>query len=122
VRGEARVIGPEGPRSFTVDSAAGPAVLDDNAIQALLPALPWALNTRWTFRVFASGENRFRDVSLTVADIQQVAVPAGRLEAYRAYLEGGAQPVSFFVTTAAPHRLVRVVLEGSPIEFVAVNP
>ena len=58
----------------------------------------------------------------TAADITQVATPAGTFECYRADLEGGQQRVSFFVTTAAPHRIVRVELANSPVVFVAVSP
>lgn len=122
VRGEGRVFGTGGPEPFRVDTAVAPDILDDNAVQALLPLLPWALNTRWSFAVFVSAENRIRRLTLTAADITQTDTPAGRFECYRADLEGGQQRVSFFVTTARPHRVVRVELASSPVVFVAVNP
>ncbi len=121
VRGDAQVAGAEGPRRFPVDTAVNVGIVDDNAIQALLPYLDWELNTEWRFEVFAGGENRIREMTLTAADIVQVNVPAGQFEAYRADLRGAAQVVSFFVTTAKPHRLIRVSLSGSPIEFLAIN-
>jgi len=121
VRGQARVVGADGPRSFAVDSAVTRGMLDDNAIQAVLPTLDWVINTRYSLPVFASGENRSRTMTLTIADLETVQVPAGSFETYRADLEGGAQRVSFYVTTAAPHRLVKVALAGSPVEFLAVN-
>ncbi len=122
VRGEVQVVGPNGPEHFTVDTAVASTVLDDNAVQAILPLLPWAMNTRWSFQVFVSGENAIRGLTLTAADITQVNTPAGSFECYRADLEGGQQRVSFFVTTALPHRVVRVELANSPVVFVAVNP
>jgi hypothetical protein len=122
VRGQAQVLDSLGkPRTLAVDTAVSAAIVDDNALIALLPALPWAINTRWTIPVFGSGENRIRNVTLTVADIEPVRTPAGEFEAYRADLEGASQSVSFYVTTATPHRLVRITLLGSPIEFLAVN-
>lgn len=122
VRGQAQVIGGDGqPKSFTVDTAVTPTIIDDNGLVALLPTLPWALNTRWTIPIFGSGENRIRNVTLTVADIEQSATPAGTFETYRADLDGASQAVSFYVTTASPHRLVRITLAGSPVEFLAVN-
>ncbi len=121
VRGEAQVAGTDGPRRFTVDTTVAAGIVDDNAIQALLPYLNWGLNTQWRFDVFASGENRIRPMTLTSADIVQVTVPAGRFEAYRVDLHGAAQVVSFYVTTTAPHRVIRVSLSGSPIEFLAIN-
>jgi len=122
VRGQAQVVGGDGrPQSFTVDTAVTPTIIDDNGLVALLPTLPWALNTRWTFPIFGSGENRVRNVTLTAADIEQTATPAGTFETYRADLEGATQAVSFYVTTSQPHRLVRITLTGSPVEFLVVN-
>ncbi len=122
VKGQAQVLDSLGrPRTITVDTAVTATIVDDNALVALLPTLPWALNTRWIIPVFGSGENRVRDVRLTVADIEQVRTPAGDFEAYRADLDGASQSASFYVTTQAPHRLVRVSLTGSPIEFLVIN-
>lgn len=122
VKGQAQVLDSLGkPKSFAVDTAVSAAIVDDNGLVALLPTLPWALNTRWTIPVFGSGENRIRTIQLTVADIEQVTTPAGTFEAYRADLSGSTQAVSFYVTTQAPHRLVRISLIGSPIEFLVIN-
>jgi hypothetical protein len=122
VRGQAQVLDAEGhPRSLVVDTAVSSGIIDDNGLVALLPALPWALNTRWTIPIFGSGENRLRTVTLTVADIGPVRTPAGTFEAFRADLEGASQAVSFYVTTSPPHRLVRITLAGSPVEFLAVS-
>ncbi len=122
VRGSADLATTEGPRHLDVDTPVPARVVDDNGIQAVLPFLRWSLNARWEFAVFASGENRIRTLSLTAADITRVSVPAGTFECYRADLEGGPQRVSFFVTTEAPHRLIRVELASSPIVYLAVNP
>jgi zinc protease len=122
VRGSATTAGPNGPRTVAVDTAVSTAIIDDNAIPALLPLLKWELNIRWTLQVFASGENRIRTMTLTAADLTRVAVPAGEFECFRADLDGGPQRVSFYVTSTPPHRLIRVELPGSTFEFVAVNP
>ncbi len=122
VRGSARIPGPSGPQAIQVDTALGPAVLDENALQPLLPALDWEPNVRWTFEVWSTGEQRAKPASLTVVSIERVPVGSAEVEAYRAVLEGGPSRVTFYVTTAAPHRLVRVSLSGAPIEFVAERP
>lgn len=122
VQGSATTAGPAGPRTITVDTAVSTSIVDDNAIPAILPLLKWDINTRWTIQVFASGENLIRTMTLTAADLTQVAVPAGEFECYRADLEGGPQRVSFYVTSTPPHRLIRVELPGSTFEFVTVNP
>jgi predicted Zn-dependent peptidase len=121
VRGTARLAGDDGPRSITVDTAVNTAVVDDNGVQALLPMLRWDVSVRWSLEVFSSGENRLRPATLTARDLSRVTVPAGTFECYRADLEGGAQRVSFFVTSQPPHRVVRIEIANSPIEFVAVN-
>ena len=61
-------------------------------------------------------------MTLTAADITTTVVPAGSYETYRAELAGGPQRVTFFVTTVRPHRVVRILIAGSPVEFVALNP
>jgi hypothetical protein len=122
VKGQAQVLDSIGrPRTLAVDTAIAANTIDDNGLIALLPTLPWALNTRWTIPIFGSGENRLRNVTLTVADIEQVRTPAGDFEAFRADLEGASQSVSFYVTTKPPYRLVRVTLTGAPVEFLLVN-
>jgi predicted Zn-dependent peptidase len=123
VRGSANVIGPQGPTSFTVDTAIPAGILDDNGLQAVLPALNWGPNVRWTVPVFASGQNRVRELSLTVRAVGTVTVPAGSFEAYLADLEGDQQKVTFYLSVASPHRILRIAIAGTPLEFVAaLNP
>jgi hypothetical protein len=121
VKGTARVVNAQGPRAFVVDTAIPPGTLDDNMIQALLPAFPWSGSARWDLTVFASGEDRLRQLSLTVTGIGKVSVPAGEFECYQAELSGGDQRVAFYLTTAVPHRLIRIAIANTPIEFVAAN-
>jgi zinc protease len=122
VRGSAMLATTAGPRQLTIDTAASAAVVDDNAIQALLPYLHYELNTRWALQVFASGEGRIRPMTLTVADLSRISVPAGEFDCYRVDLEGGPQRLSYYVTSGMPRRVVRIEIAHSPIEFVAVNP
>lgn len=122
VRGKAQVVGGQGPVAFAVDTAVPGGVLDDNGVQAILPLLAWAPNTRWAFQVFVSGENAIRRMTLTVADLVSLPIQDSAVECYRADLEGGQQRVSFYVTRALPHRVVRVELAGSPVIFVAISP
>ena len=120
VRGSATIVARDGPRTLMVDTAVVGAVVDDNAIQALIPAIPLTLNTRWTFNVFASGENLVRPMTLTVADLTRLTVPAGTFEAFRLDLDGAPQQVSYYVTRESPHRIVRLTIANTPVEFLAV--
>ncbi|HSE68706.1 MAG TPA: hypothetical protein VLB12_17065, partial [Gemmatimonadales bacterium] len=120
VKGSAHVLGPNGPMNLAVDTIVPAGILDDNALQALLPALNWAPNVRWTIPVFASGQNRVRTLTLTVRATGTVSVPAGSFQAYMADLEGDNQKVTFYISVDPPHRLLRLTVAGTPLEFVAV--
>jgi len=120
VKGSAHVLGPNGPMTLAVDTIVPAGIVDDNALQALLPALKWGPNLRWTIPVFASGQNRVRTLTLTVRAVGTVTVPAGSFQAYMADLEGDEQKVTFYVSVDPPHRLLRLTVAGTPLEFVAV--
>ncbi len=107
-------------KAFEIDSAVG-AVVDDNALQALLPALPLAEGATWSVTIFSSGQNRLVPMTLTVAAREPVEVPAGRFDTWRVEASGGQAPMAFSVTTEAPRRLVRVQVIGAPFEFALVQ-
>jgi hypothetical protein len=121
-KGSAKVIGTSGPISFAIDTVIPPGVTDDNAIQAMLPALKWGPNVQWTIPVFSSGQNRLRTFTLTVRAIGMVTVPAGSFQAYLADLEGEAQKITFYVSVERPHRLLRLSISGTALDFVAARP
>jgi zinc protease len=110
--------GQAGIETKKVDTEVPAGVLDENALQALTPALKWAAGAKWTLPVFASGQGTVQQLTLTVAGKESVTVPAGTFEVYRVDVTGGQQPATYFVTTAAPHRLVKVTNAGAPIEVV----
>jgi hypothetical protein len=117
VRGEALVAAQPAFKTLAIDTAIAAGTLDDNSIQALLPALHWSPDASWTIPVFAAGQNAIVTMHLAVKGTETVQVPAGSFETYRAEMTGGPATVNFFVTTAAPHRLVKVTLVGVPLEF-----
>ena len=51
-----------------------------------------------------------------------VTVPAGSFKAYLADLEGEAQKITFYVSVERPHRLLRISISGTALEFVAARP
>ena len=121
-KGSATVMGPEGAmKTIAIDTAIAAGTLDDNAIQAVLPALPYAADARWSFPVFTSGQGSSARMTLAVGGRESVTVPAGTFDAWRLELTGGPAPVTFYVTAAAPHRLVRATIAGAPIEFQLVK-
>jgi hypothetical protein len=121
VKGDALVAGQPDFKQITIDTTVAPGTLDDNAIQAILPALHWSPDAKWTMSVFAAGQNMSQTMNLAVKGMETVQVPAGSFETYRAEMTGGPATVNFFVTTAAPHRLVKISLVGVPLEFQLVK-
>ncbi len=117
VKGEAVVAGQPEFRTVTIDTVVAAGTLDDNSITGLLPALAWAADAEWTMNVFSAGQNAVTTMALVVKGVDTVQVPAGSFETYRAEMTGGPATVNFFVTTAAPHRLVKISLAGVPLEF-----
>jgi len=109
-------------RTLAIDTAVSATIVDDNAIHAILPALPWSAGARWDLQVMAGGRNAIEQATLTVADTATVQVPAGTFPAWRAELRmasGGA--VDFYVTRDTPHRLVKITVPGSPLEFSLIK-
>jgi zinc protease len=120
--GTASVPGPDGVKSVTIDTTLAPGTIDDNAIQALLPAFPWKPDAKWTFAVLSSGQGEIRTVTLAVTGTESVTVGGQTVECYRAEVSGLQSPVTFLVSTATPHRLMKILVAGTPIEMIRASP
>ena len=121
VKGTSQSPQPGGPRTITVDTTVAAGAIDDNALAVLLPALPLAQGKTFNLNVFSSGEGATKVVSVKVAAIENVVVPAGTFPAYRLELSGMQLPIVMHVTQQAPRRLVRVAPTGAPIVFELVK-
>ena len=120
VKGTATTIGPQGAKDITIDTTIAPGTIDDNALNALLPILDFNPGAKWTFPVFSGGAGESIAMTLTVEGTETVALESGPVEAYRVELAGGPQPAALFVSTVAPHRLLRIAPAGAPVEIVRV--
>ncbi|HJU64908.1 MAG TPA: hypothetical protein VJ596_04490, partial [Gemmatimonadaceae bacterium] len=107
-----------GIQPVTVDAEVPAGVLDDNALLAILPALKWSPTAKFTLPVFRSGQGKLQQLTLAVAGTESITVPAGTMEVYRVDVTGGDRPSTFYITTAAPHRLAKIVVSGAPLEIV----
>jgi zinc protease len=116
--GSAAVPGAAGIEQKTVDAAVPAGVVDDNALAAILPILPWAADAKLTIPVFAAGQNAVHQLTLTVAGVESVTVPAGTFQAFRVDATGGAAPLTFYIEQAALHRLLKIQPAGQPVEIV----
>ena len=121
VRGVTVVPSPQGPVTLAADTTLPAGTIDDNSIALFLPTLPWAADSRWSFSVFVGGENAIRTMTLTVVGSASVSLPSGPVDTWEAELGGGRAPVRFYVTQASPHRLTRIEVVGTGLEFVLVN-
>ena len=120
-KGSAVAPGPTGMKSVAVDTTIAPGVLDDDMLLALVPGLKWAPNAKFTVGAFDASDGTTRQISLSVAATESVTVPAGTFPVYRVELTGQSQPMTLFVTTAAPYHIVKMTLAGAPVEFVLVR-
>lgn len=116
--GSATIPSLTGSTTIAIDTAVAPGTVDDNLITALLPLLDWSDDASFTLPVFRSGKGYVDSITFAAKGIETVALAAGMFEAYRVEMSGGLPPVVMYVTTARPHRLVRIAPQGAPLEFV----
>jgi hypothetical protein len=117
-KGTASRPGPAGIQQVAVDAEFPAGTIDESALTALLPLLKWAPGAKFTFPAFSPRQGAAHPITLAVTGTEQVTVPAGTFEAYRVELTGAEAPLTYFVTTAAPYRVVRIAFAGQPIEMV----
>ena len=79
--GTSTTPGPQGMKTVTVDTEVPSGIIDDNAVSALIPALPWASDASWTFPVLSSGDGTVKTYTLKVTGTESVTVPAGTFDA-----------------------------------------
>ena len=122
VKGSALVPQQTGtPKTVTVDTTIAAGTVDDNALNLLIPALPLAEGRSFNLNVFSSGEGVVKVLTVKVAGVENVTVPAGTFESYRLELSGMQIPVVMYVSTASPRRLLRVAPVGAPLVFELVK-
>jgi zinc protease len=95
--------------------------VDDNLIVALLPYFRWAADATIRVSVFASGKGTVEQRTFRVVAEEAVSVPLGTFAAYRVSYEGGEAPGTYWIESAAPHRVLKFGPTGVPLEFVRVR-
>jgi hypothetical protein len=121
VRGQGRTPGPQGMREANVDTTLAEGTLDDNAMEALLSALPLAASGRWSLPMFSGGQGTVRTMTASVAGEESVTVPAGMFACWRVELAGGDQPLTLYVMKDAPYVVVKYTMAGAPVAFELTN-
>jgi hypothetical protein len=87
----------------------------------LLPLFPWRADARFTINVFASGKGKLEAREFRVMAEEAVTVPMGTFAAFRVSYSGGEAPGTYWIESAAPHRLLKFGPAGVPLEFVRVR-
>ena len=121
VKGSATTVSQAGPKSVTFDTTVAPGTVDENAITALIPALPWSKTATFSIPVFSPGEGVAKTFTIKVTGTQSVTVPAGTFDTYVAEMSGGQLPVMLYISTAQPYRVIKSAPVGPPIEIVLVK-
>ena len=107
-------------KKVTIDTALTEGTLDDNAVQALIPAFKWRPDGKWTFNVLSAGQGDIKPWTLAVSGVETVTVGGKPVEAFKTELTGPSAPLTLWVSTAKPHTLLKLAIAGQPLEFVRV--
>lgn len=122
VSGTAQTPQPTGEiETAEIDTEVLAGVLDDSAVQGLLPAFPLAEGAAFTVNVFRGGEGSVAPLSFKVAGVEDVTVPAGTFSVFRVEMTGGQQPATLYVTRESPRRVVKIVPVGQPVSLDLVK-
>jgi zinc protease len=108
-------------KTVAVDAEVPAGAVDDNIITALFPGLKFAAGAKIPVTVFQSGKGAAVTLTMTVAGEEEVKVPAGSFTVWKVEMSGGEQPGTFYVEKAAPHRLIKLGIAGTPVELVRVR-
>jgi hypothetical protein len=68
--------------------------------------------------VLSASDGSVKSYTLSVKSEESVTVPAGTFDTFVTEMTGGQQPITLYVTKAAPHRVVKFTLAGQPLEIV----
>lgn len=102
-------------KTTTIDTTVTAGTVDDNALNGLLALVPPDSGKLFSLPVLTSGDGVPREFTLKVVGTESVTVPAGTFRATRIDVSGAQQPLTVYVTTDPPRRLVKIAVQGSPV-------
>jgi len=95
-----------------VDTILPAGAFDALALLGLVPLLDWQPEAAYLLPVFDAAESSITYQVLRIGAPEWIDVPAGRYHVYPAELTTTGRPVRLWVTTAVPHRIVRIDVEA----------
>lgn len=109
------------PMTVRIDTTLSPGTVDENTLEVVIPALPLGVGQRFALAGFAADQKREETLTVAVQDSGTVTVPAGTFQTYKVLVSGGKAPLTMYVTTAMPHRLISVDVGGTTVSFQLVQ-
>jgi len=122
VRGWSLASTPDSARRVAIDTLLPDSAFDAAALMAVLAALDWRLGLKRSLIEFDPTDGTTQTADLSVVAEEQVAVPAGSFEVYRAELAKPGSLSYLWYTRAEPHRLVKVADARGRWSTDLVNP
>ena len=108
-------------KTVQVDTTLVEGTIDGDMLPLLLPAFPLAEGASFTVHSFQSSADKVNVLTVKVAGVEDVTVPAGTFSTYRIEVTGGEQPVTFFITRDTPRKIVKLELMTQPVAFELVK-
>lgn len=122
VTGRAAIPQPGGTaRVVEVDTTVAPGTMDDDALGALIPALPLAEGASFGVNVYSVDNQAMRVLTVKVTGVAEITVPAGTFRSYRVEVTGGETPLVMYVSHPTPRRVVQMEVVGQPVVFELVG-
>jgi hypothetical protein len=114
-------VTPSAPNGVTVDSSYTSPVVDDNALQALIPAIRFERDSviRWT--VFSTGKGSTTLATIERIGVETVTTPTGPVQARRVRLSLERSKQDFVISERAPHTLLSIGAPGNPMQLRRAN-
>lgn len=122
VRGWSTVTESGNSRRVAIDTTLPDSAFDVSALMAVLPALDWRVGVKVTLIQFDPEDATTQTDILSVVAEEQVTVPAGTFDVFRAEWTRPGNLRLLWYTRSLPHRLVRVASATRPWSTDLVNP
>ncbi len=122
VKGHVSTLQPDRTlKALDIDTTLAAGTIDDNLVNAILPALPLEPGKTISLNIFTSGDGSTKVLTIKVGQPEQIVVPAGTFQAYRLDVSGGQAPLAIYVSTLTPRRTIKTEIVGTPIQFILVK-
>lgn len=121
VSGTTSLPTPQGPHTVKSDTTISPGTLDESVLPALVASFVWRDGATYSLPVFVGAAGRTFTATLAATGREKVTVPAGSFDAWKIVYAGTPQAMTIWVSTAAPHRVVKLAIDAQPVSLELVK-